>query len=162
HVTRRAGVRERDALALVAGDHVGGAGHEGGTADGVEAGTEGDADALGVAQGGVAGGGGADVVAPHHGTVGAGVPGHGALLEVGGDDVPLPGYGAADDVAAGAFGEPDARAVAQGGVARRGRADEVALDRVAGRAGVEEGDAAPVVARDDVAGRGGAAADRVV
>src|SRR5262249_15226570 len=153
-VPHRARVRERDTLAPVAGDQVAG--------DGVEAGAQVEPDALAVAQGGVAGGVGADVVALHHVAHRAGVQEHDALVAIGGDDVACRGVAAADDVAAGLLGDPDALAVAQGGVAGEGDADVVALDGVADRAGVGEGDAAPGVAGDDVAGPDGGAADRVV
>src|SRR2546423_1392012 len=62
----------------------------------------------GVAQGGGAGGVGADEVAPHHVAARGAAGDLDAVAGVGGDDVPLVGAAAADLVAGGAGGDLDA------------------------------------------------------
>src|SRR5262249_30217210 len=147
----RAGVAEHDALVAVGGDDVPRRGAA--AADDVAAGLLADPDARGaVAQGGVAGDGGADVVALDGVAERAGVEAGDAAQGVAGDDVAGPGGGAADRVVAGPVGDQNSVfQIRDGAEAGAVGADGVALHGVEARAGVREHDALVPVAGDDVA-----------
>src|SRR5262249_44546606 len=107
-VTVGAAISDGDPAVVVAGDDVSCIGAP--TADEVGPGPVDHGDPfLAVRNGGAAGGVGADVVALHDVAAGAAPGEQDALAQVARDHVAGAGRGAADEVVAGARGEPDAR-----------------------------------------------------